>query len=328
MYMRKLIAIGIVLLFSSCLHAGDRGTQTPSIEAGNAIIASSCPSGSFTTFNTEYFTIIHQAQTNDIVKIADLLNRSYEQFHVVFSDIGFAVDTPKEKLTWLCFDDYSRFNDYAMKADKTDLSRLNSYYSTKTNIVAMVKPDRIPDISGQSSSRGTELGGDILAIDTAPESQKEADAVMVVHEAAHQFAFNSGIQQRGVMYPFWASEGLATTFETAFSGSCDAIRSGRLIEMRKHHRLCKLSEFVTITRLPADADAQKDYYAQAWGFFRFLSEHHKTELVKYFAGLYKLQKGPRGKAALCSEFAGAFGSVAKIDKSWLDFVDRLSTVKQ
>jgi hypothetical protein len=326
--MRKLIAIGIVLLFSSCLHAGDSDTQTSSIEAGNAIIASSCSSGSFAEFNTEHFTIIHQAQTGDVEKIAGMLNLAYERFHCVFSDIGFTVDSPKEKLTWLCFDDSGRFSDYAMKADKTDLSRLSSYYSTKTNIVAIVKPDKIPDISGHSSSRGPELGGDILAMNVTPESQNEADTVRFVHEAAHQFAFNSGLQQRGVMYPFWASEGLATTFETALSGSCDAIRSSRLVEMRKHHRLCKLSEFVTITRLPADADAQKDFYAQAWGLFRFLSEHHKNDLVKYFAGLYKLQQGPRSKAALCSEFAGSFGSVEKMDKSWLDFIDRLSAAKQ
>ena len=158
MYMRILSAIGIVLLFSSCLHAGDTGTQTSSLEAENAIIASSCPADSYATLNTEHFRIVHQAKTGDIEKIAGLLNLAYERFHVVFSDIGFAVDSPKEKLTWIYFDDSSRFKKYALKADKTDLSWLSSYYSTKTNMVAIVKSGKISDVSGHSLSRASEAG--------------------------------------------------------------------------------------------------------------------------------------------------------------------------
>jgi Protein of unknown function (DUF1570) len=326
--MRILIFIEIVLSFSSCLSAGDAGIQTSSPETENAIIAPVCSAGSFATFNTEHFRIIHQAQTCDIEKIAGLLNLAYERFHSVFSDIGFAVDSPKEKLTWICFDDSGRFNDYALQADKIDLSWLSSYYSTKTNVVAIVKPDKIPDVSKRSLSRVPESSGDILAISVTPESQNEADTVRLVHEAAHQLAFNTGLQKRNVMYPLWVSEGLATMFETALSGSCDTVRGGRLVEMRRHNRLCKLSEFITITRLPSDADAQKDFYAQAWGLFRFLSEHHKDGLVKYFAGLYQLKPGPRNKTSLYSEFVGSFGSVKQMDKSWLDFIGGLSAAGQ
>jgi Protein of unknown function (DUF1570) len=325
--MRILIVTGIVLLFSSCLSAGEAGVQTSSIEAKNAIIAQSSVD-SFPTFDTEHFRIIHQAQTCDVEKIADLLNHTYERFHAVFSDIGFAVDTPKEKLTWICFDDFSRFSNYALRADKTDLSWLSSYYSTKTNVVAIVKPDKLSDAPRRNLSSVPESGGDILAISATPESKNQADTVRVAHEAAHQLSFNTGLQKRNVMYPLWASEGLATMFETALSGSRDTIRGSRLVEMRKHNRLCRLSEFVTITRLPSDPELQKDFYAQAWGLFRFLSERHKDDLVKYFAELYKLKPGPRGKAVLYNEFVGSFGSVKQMDKSWSDFITGLSPAQQ
>jgi hypothetical protein len=327
MYMRKLSAIGIVLLFSSCLHAGDIGIRTSSLEDENAIIASNCPAGSYTALNSEHFRIVHQAKTGDIEKIASLLDLAYERFHGVFSNIGFAVDTPKEKLTWICFDDSSRFKKYTLKADKADLSWLSSYYSTKTNIVAIVKSGKITNLSRHSLSRTHESGGDILAINMAPDSQNEADTVRFTHEAAHQLAFNTGLQKRGIMYPFWVSEGLATMFETALSDSCDKIRGGRLVEMRKHERLCKLSEFVTITSPPADAELQKDFYAQAWGLFEFLSKYHKNDLVKYFAGLYSQKQGPRGKAALYGEFVASFGPIEKLEKSWQDFIAGLSTAQ-
>jgi hypothetical protein len=325
--MRILIVTGIVLLFSSCLSAGEAGVQTSSIESKNAIIAQ-ISVDSFPAFDTEHFRIIHQAQTCDVEKIADLLNHTFEQFHAVFSDIGFAVDTPKEKLTWICFDDFSRFSNYALRADKTDLSWLSSYYSTKTNVVAIVKPDKLSDAPRRNLSSVPESGGDILAISATPESQNQADTVRVAHEAAHQLSFNTGLQKRNVMYPLWASEGLATMFETALSGSCDTIRGSRLVEMRKHNRLCRLSEFVTITRLPSDPELQKDFYAQAWGLFRFLSERHKDDLVKYFAELYKLKPGPRGKTVLYNEFVGSFGSVKQMDKSWSDFIAGLSASPQ
>jgi hypothetical protein len=98
--------------------------------------------------------------------------------------------------------------------------------------------------------------------------------------------------------------------------------------MQKNNRLCRLSEFVTITRLPSDTKLQKDFYAQAWGLFRFLSENRKDGLVKYFAQLYELKPGPRNKTTLCSEFVGSFGPVEQIDKSWLDFIGGLSAKQQ
>ncbi len=144
-----------------------------------------------------------------------------------------------------------------------------------------------------------------------------------MHEAAHQLSFNTGLQKRNVMYPLWVSEGLATSFETSFSGSCDTARINRLIEMQKNHRLCKLSEFVSITTLPSDAEAQKDFYAQACGFFEFLSQNHKDNLTKYFASLYGLKTGPRTKKALYKEFIASFGPMNEMEKSFLDYVNSL-----
>jgi hypothetical protein len=318
--MRRLLATNFVLLLSCsiCLGVPDESSMR----------VPGCSADSFVALDTGHFRIIHQAQNPDIEKIAGLLDIAYERFHFVFSDIGFALKSPKENLTWICFDDSGRFNNYALKADKANLSWLTSYYSTKTNIVAIVKPGQTPDSPGRTLSNAPATSNNILAANAAPELQNQADTVRIMHEAAHQLAFNTGLQKRNVMYPLWVSEGLATMFETACSGSCDSARNSRLAEMQKNHRLRPLSEFVTITTLPADAELQKDFYAQACGLFEFLSQNHKDKLTKYFAVLYDLKTGPRTKKVLCKEFIASFGPIEKIDKSWLDYVAGLSPKPQ
>ena len=309
--MRILITIGIVLFFSSCLCAGQADVKPFSSE--------------FAVYNSTHFKINHQAETRDAENIAGLLELAYERFDAVFTNKGFILHTPNDKLEWICFAKPEHFNSYAMSADKRDLSWLSSYYSTKTNIVAIVKPDKIPAPQKTHLPDSGEPGSVLLAITM---EQPSGDTVKLMHEAAHQLAFNRGLQKRNVMYPLWISEGLATSFEETLSSPRETKRNQRLVEMQKNNRLLPLDEFVTITRLPADAELQKDFYAQAYGLFQFASEHRKDSLKNYLAELYKLESGPRSKHTLGVEFVSAFGPVEQINQSWLDYVQGLCAAKQ
>jgi len=299
--MRPLIIIGIVLSFSSCLCAGDAAVQPFSSE--------------FAEYSSAHFKITHQAQTGDAENIAVLLELAYERFDNVFTGKGFVLSPPADKLEWICFAKTENFNSYAMSADNRDLSWLSSYYSTKTNKVAIVKPDKIPSLQNPVLHDSGEPGSVLLAINSTPETA--GDTAKIMHEAAHQLAFNTGLQKRNVMYPLWISEGLASSFEDVLSCPNEAKRNQRLVEMQKNNRLYPLAEFVTITRLPADAERQKDFYAQAQAMFQFLSEHRKENLKNYLAGLYKLEPGPRSQYALATEFAAAFGPV---EEPWLNYI--------
>src|SRR5690606_31731957 len=104
----------------------------------------------------------------------------------------------------------------------SDMSWSQGYYSARTNLVALADPDH-------HSRRGTGLrildaGSGAASITFASASEDavpslhHAGARRTTHEVAHQLAFDSGLQRRGVMYPLWVAEGLATTFEVEVGG--------------------------------------------------------------------------------------------------------------
>ena len=280
---------------------------------------------SFSTFTTDSFCIVHDTDNIEAQKIAQLLELTYKQFQAAFKNQGFNLQNPDDKLMWVCFSDSDRFSNYALEADGMDLSWLSGYYSAKTNIVAIIKPHKMPD--GQKTGQeGTDADGSILAITSVPG--RHADTVKIMHEAAHQFAFNTGLQKRRVMYPLWLSEGLAASFEGGQTSGSNDERGRRLAKMYHQGKLVPLDEFVTMTRLPTDPVIHKDIYAQAWGLFNFLSKNRTGNLKNYLADIYKLEPGWRSAQTLHCEFVSAFGSIDELDCSWQQFLRTFSAAKQ
>jgi hypothetical protein len=118
-----------------------------------------------------------------------LLEHVPSRFFQIFEGAGFHLERPAEKLVWVLLTDRHLFNQYAAKTDGISRNSLNAYYSARSNRVA-------------------------LLID--PQSGRQnpfTDFARARHEAAHQLAFNTKLQTRGVMYPLWATEGLACILE-------------------------------------------------------------------------------------------------------------------
>jgi hypothetical protein len=155
------------------------------------------------------------------------------------------------------------------------------------------------------------------------------DIRRAVHEAAHQLAFNSGLQARGVMYPLWVSEGLATNFECDTTagigvGRDNPPRRRQLLRACDAGRLMDLDEFVTMVQIPVGGRASpNDLYAQAWGMFNFLFRNHRSELRSYLGTLARAEQGSRDPEVMEAEFAGAFGSTSRLRESWSEYLRKL-----
>ena len=79
-------------------------------------------------------------------------------------------------------------------------------------------------------------------------------AAMLVHEAAHQAAFNTGIHSRLTSPPQWLAEGLATLFEARGVWNSDQYR--RLSDRVNPGRLAEFRQFAsghTFARLDSEA---------------------------------------------------------------------------
>lgn len=270
--------------------------------------------GDFSTSLTDHFCVAHDAGSVEAIRLAGRLEYAFEHFRLFFEQFGFELQAPRERLSWISFTDRDDFSHYAKRADSMDLSRLSGYYSAKTNRVVIVGTPLKTPLSVQRAAT-VDTAGDIAAMagDDDPNH-----FVKISHELAHQLAFNTGLQKRGVMYPIWVSEGLATQYETKLSycQSSNTARSSRLSEMRTYGRLIPLEELIVATRLPAQQYLCEDLYAEAWGFFNFLLEKHPQQLKQYLSTLYNGKSGFRDSGILGQEFMECFGPVDQLRSEW------------
>ena len=306
---------------------------------------------SFATTATEHFLLFHEPDAGYVAGACGALEHAYGRFYEVFSQTGFDLSRPNDRLIWICFPQKSDFGKYALRVEGMDLSWLDGYYSTLTNRVAIVQPtdrkvrrpeetagpsgsdvqvavaaNRSPQEGVGTQTRYSAFGGSVLPL--SAEGQR-FDVTRLTHEVAHQLSFNSGIQKRGVMYPLWISEGLATNFE--FDGSvtaglehCNAARCKGLLEAYAAGELVPLGQFVVQTTVPPDAHIGRRYYAQAWAFFQFVLTERPENLRTYLGRLGQKRPEHRDTDILLAEFVGAFGSPETLELAWNAFLARLA----
>lgn len=116
------------------------------------------------------------------------------------------------------------------------------------------------------------------------------NASVIIHEAAHQTAFNTGVHSRFAPPPLWVAEGLATMFEAAgvydsyhHTRRKDRINRGRFRAFRQqthsNHGPTPLEAMIASDRRfrtdPAAA------YAEAWAFTFYLVETQPRRYASY-----------------------------------------------
>ena len=121
------------------------------------------------------------------------------------------------------------------------------------------------------------------------------------HEAAHQLAFNVGIQKRGAAYPFWVSEGLASTFEVPAkskrsrkmgAGRTNYVRLADYLRIKKADKLVGLRTLVALQQDKRLSLPHVILYAESWAVFSFLFRWHQQELSAYMAHLAERPANP------------------------------------
>lgn len=129
------------------------------------------------------------------------------------------------------------------------------------------------------------------------------------------------------MYPFWISEGLATSFEfdepaDAPPGASSLVRLQTVAEARCLGRLVPLRRFLLEAQGPLEAEASRLYYAQAWALFRYALDERPDELSGYLRTMAGSRLGRRSPDKLMAEFVAAFGSLEGFEHAWTTFLER------
>jgi hypothetical protein len=114
-------------------------------------------------------------------------------------------------------------------------------------------------------------------------------AETIIHEAAHQTAFNTGIHSRFCMPPRWVGEGLATLFEApgvwnsrSHTRSQDRINRDRLLQFKQQlagRQPARFADLISSDRMfQSNTDAA---YAESWAFTWYLVETQPRLYAQY-----------------------------------------------
>ena len=198
---------------------------------------------------------------------AEFWKTKFEEFDSCFlqyfSERNIELSDPEFQLIAIVFDSRGEFLNYARRMGDRLTPRMVSYYSPKTNRVAI-------------------FGGGETASSSTPQAVVNPT---IFHELTHQAAFNRGLHHRCCPPPRWISEGLSTLLESMGKRSIgspsfkDRINPRMLdafaVKMKKEHLRFDLEGVISNDDL-----FQEDpvfAYASAWLISFYLSEKHPTE---------------------------------------------------
>jgi hypothetical protein len=216
---------------------------------------------------TGHYLVAHPRGQRD--RWADRFEQLYRSFVQYFSVRGFSLNPPPFPLVGIVCKDQGDFQRYTAAQGATAPRGVLGLYDQLSNRIVLY------DIGGRAD---------------APNWQENAS--VVIHEATHQTAFNSGVHSRYSPPPVWVAEGLATLFEAPgvynplrFSRPADRVNRGRLQDFRaalqKKHRPEILQAMIASDQFfqvnPAAA------YAEAWAFTHFLVESEPRKYSRYLA---------------------------------------------
>ncbi len=239
---------------------------------------------------TGHYLVAHPRGQRD--RWAERFEELYRAFVHYFSVRGFQPAPPPFPLVGVVYRNQSEFMRGAAQQGDSVSSGVQGYYDLVSNRILLY------DMEGRS------------------EADWRENASVLIHEATHQTAFNTGVHSRYVATPKWAAEGLAMMFESTgihdprgHTRPEDRVNRQRLKAFQQiapHHRPEMLAAIVAsdeaFARNPAAA------YAESWAFSYFLVE---TEPRKYMEYMKRIAARPAFQdytaAQRTADFTAVFG---------------------
>jgi hypothetical protein len=164
----------------------------------------------------------------------------------------------------------------------------------------------------------------------AGEVRADANVATIMHEAAHQMSFNTGLLNRDGDQPLWLSEGLATYCEATDQGhwkGIGALNPERLrplaAALAGRLKLLPLRTLVESDRWLRGPGGNRNAmigYAQCWALFRMLMDEQPAALRRYCELIYPRRTSEHRLA----DFVQVFGAdLAKLDQRHRAYIKRV-----
>ncbi|HVX84628.1 MAG TPA: DUF1570 domain-containing protein [Phycisphaerae bacterium] len=277
----------------------------------------------FKTRNSRHFVICYDTSDAFAAQRGGALEKSYDAFMAYFTMNKLRPQFLDHRLVVILFQNRSDYLEYAKKTEGADLQWAAGYYSQRTNRSAFydestgTEAEEVAHDLGKYRAQLQQLNAQIdaanarnnrsRALQLTLQRNNLADALgrvdnkvgntlgmynstKTTHEAAHQLAFNTGIQKRLVDYPLWFSEGLACCFEAEdHSGHRGpaVLNPGRVEEVHElmaANKLMPLDKFIVNPRPVSMSDDDLEViYAEGWALFHYLYRTNRNGMEKFLA---------------------------------------------
>jgi hypothetical protein len=269
--------------------------------------------GGYEVTGTGHYLIAHPRGQGE--KWAQRFEDLYRSLVHYFSVRGLQPAPPQFPLVGIVCRNHDDFARHAAASGQPAPNGVAGYYNPDTNRITLY------DMGGKADSQHWRENAGVL-----------------IHEATHQTAFNSGVHSRYALPPKWLAEGLAMLFEApgvydsrAFPQLSDRINRARLRTFREAVRPRHRPELL------AAVVASDDFfnanpgaaYAEAWALTFFLAE---TEPAKYVRYLKLTAARPPfaeySRADRLKDFAAIFGGDWRmLEARFLRFVESISSAQ-
>jgi hypothetical protein len=259
------------------------------------------------TGDGHYLVVYPKGQRDAWAPRFEQLYRSFLQY---FTARGWRPQEPKFPLIAVVFPSERHFHNYARNEGSKLAPGTLGYYSPISNRILLY------DVT-----KNTNLDWSV-------------NAETIIHEAAHQTAFNTGVHNRFAQPSRWIVEGLGTMFEARgvwnslqYKTQADRINRYRFEAFKTYAKTRRkpgaLAELIASDRA-FDADVE-GAYAEAWALTFFLCETDPRRYVEYLRKTAAQQNFTQRRAPeRLADFTAVFGDNLKlIEAKMLRFVNDL-----
>ncbi len=278
---------------------------------------------------TEHFVVCYD--TSDVYARwnASLYEKMYNGMLRFWKEKGVDVKTPRFPMVALIFRTKDAYVQYANR-DFRGAENTFGYYTQTTNRLATFD---LTGIEGMLPPGFTPQREELIT-EIFSRPQAERQVATILHEACHQIAFNTGLQQRLGDYPLWLSEGIATFFESPdFSSSTGWGGTGKvnyfnLNNLRIYSKIRPADSLLTLLvqddRLRS-GETTAAAYAESWGLTFFLIKRKPKQFVEYLKELRSRPPGnPSDSKQRSADFQQCFGDdLDKLDREFVRFIGSL-----
>lgn len=245
----------------------------------------SLPQG-FKLHSSQHYLVAYETSDAYARWVAILYERLYRGFHSYWKQFGVEIEEPTHPMIVIILDNQASFKEFATEDTGADPGTMLAYYHMLKNRVVMYDMTGVEEAT--NGQRNIKTSEQISKVMSQPNSLNMV--ATIIHEATHQLAYNSGLQQRLAPVPMWLNEGLAEFFETpdvkSKSGwkGIGVVNGVRLQQFRGYQNARQADSLETLIKADdrfRDGSTVLDAYAESWVLFHYLAKTRKEKFGAY-----------------------------------------------